>query len=264
MAVKSYADLKEKVLAMSSFFETSSGYPTTYGVTSGNWDGQGMSFGCLQLNLGTGSLQPYFNYMNTNYNQLCRDTFGTNYDEWNTMLGYTTANQVAWADGISVDGNGRVKGILNATWKPLFQALGETQPSIDKQIEMSASWLPNAEKFFNELGLWSRRGFALCWDISVQMGRLTSMNLIWNDFQNIDTTGKTREQIEIEKLNIILDRSTYHNRVTTANQQLVFDRNNMLITGSGSYYGTPFDMAQYDLEYEPAFEYTTLRGVNIG
>jgi hypothetical protein len=264
MAVKSYEDLKQKSLAMSSFFETSTGYPTTYGVTSGNWDLQGMSFGCLQVNFGQETLQPYFNYMNTSHNQLCRDIFGVYYDEWNTVLGYTTANQVAWADSISVYGNGREKGILNSTWKPLFQTLGETQPSIDKQIEMSARWIPDAERWFNQLGLWSRRGFALCWDISVQLGRLFPMNLIWNDFQNITTAGKTREQIEEEKLNIIVNRITYHNRVTDTNKQLVFDRKNMLITGTGSYYGTPFSMAQYDLEYEPAFEHNELGGLYIG
>jgi hypothetical protein len=264
MAVKSYEDLKTKVLGMSSFFETSTGYPTTYGVTAGNWDLAGMSFGCLQINFLSESLQPFFNYMNTNYNQLCRDIFGIYYDEWNTVLGYTTANQVAWADSISIDGNGREKGILNSTWRPLFQTLGETQPSIDKQIEMSAGWLPNARKWFDQLGLWSRRGFALCWDISVQLGRLFPMNLIWNDFQNIVTTGKSREQIEEEKLRIIVYRITYHNRVTLGNQQLVFDRKTMLIDGTGSYYGTPFTMGQYDLNYEPAFEYNELGGSYIG
>jgi hypothetical protein len=262
--VKSYEDLKQKVLAMSSFFETSTGYPTTYGVTSGNWDLQGMSFGCLQVNFGQGTLQPFFNYMNTNYNQLCRDIFGTYYTEWSNLLADTTANQVAWADARSVYGNGRDKGILNATWKPLFQALGETQPSIDKQIEMSVEWLPNTEKWFEQLGLWSRKGFALCWDISVHLGRLMPMNLIWNDFKNMVTTGKTREQIEEEKLRIITNRITYDNRVADTNKQLVFDRKTMLIDGTGSYYGTPFSMAQYDLEYEPAFEYNELGGLYIG
>ena len=86
MAVKSYADLKEKTIGMTGFFETSSGYPTCFGVTSGNHDGQGLSHGVLQFNLGTGSLQPLWNYLNTNYNQSCRDIFGANYTEWNNML----------------------------------------------------------------------------------------------------------------------------------------------------------------------------------
>jgi hypothetical protein len=28
----------------------------------------------------------------------------------------------------------------------------------------------------------------------------------------------------------------------------------MLVDGTGDYYGTPFDMTQYDLNYDPAFE----------
>ena len=70
--VKTYQDLKEKVLGMTAFFETSNTYPDCYGITAGNWDGAGISHGVLQYNFKAGSLQPLWNHMNNNYNDLCR------------------------------------------------------------------------------------------------------------------------------------------------------------------------------------------------
>jgi hypothetical protein len=251
--VKSYEDLREKTLAMTGFFETSNGYPTCYGITSGNHDGAGLSHGVLQFNFGTGSLQPLWSYLNTNHNQLCRDIFGTYYQEWANVLAMTTAEQVAWGDSISLGTTSEEKRQIDATWKAKFQALGETQASIEKQITYSTDWLPNAHKWFDTLGLYSRRGFALLWDISVQMGRLFSLNQIWADFQDIDPTGKTRAEIEEEKLRIICDRCAYDNRPSQYSQ-IVYDRKIMLVNGTGSYYGAPFDMSQYDLNYDPAFK----------
>ena len=260
--VKSYADLKEQTLAMTGFFETSSGYPTCYGVTSGNHDYQGLSHGVLQFNLGTGSLQPLWNYLNTNYNQMCRDIFGAYYTEWNNLLGMAKVDQVAWGDSISLGTTQEEKRQIDPTWKALFQTLGETPQSIEKQITYAESWRPNAEKWFKTLGLYSRRGFALVWDISVQMGRLFSLNQIYQDFKEIDPTGKTRAQIEEEKLRIICTRCAWDNRPSQYSQ-LTYDRKIMLVNGTGDYYGTPFTMAEYDLYYDAAFEGGILGGIPI-
>jgi len=251
--VKSYQDLKEKTLGMTGFFETSNGYPICYGITSGNHDDQGISHGVLQFNLGTGSLPPLWNYLNTNYNQMCMDIFGANYTEWANMLAMSTVNQVAWGESITDYARNADGYKIYVEWENLFQTLGETPQSIEKQITYAESWLPNAHKWFNTLGLYSRRGFALCWDISVQMGRLFSLNQIYQDFKEINPTGKTRAQIEEEKLRIICDRCSFDNRPSQYSQT-VWDRKIMLINGTGDYFGSPFIMAQYDLNYDPAFK----------
>ena len=87
------------------------------------------------------------------------------------------------------------------------------------------------------------------------MGRLMPLNLIWQDFLKIDPTGKTKEQIEEEKLYIIVERATYFNRDMTADTKtIVHNRKQMVVDGTGDYFGAPFSMPQYDLNYEPAFE----------
>lgn len=249
--VKSYQDLKEKTLAMTAFFETSNTYPECYGITAGNWDFQGLSHGVLQYNFGTGSLQPLWIFLNTNHNQLCRDVFGADYQEWADVLGKTEEEQVAWGDLISDSGTGKHTCIQ--PWKDYFMTLGTSQASIDKQIDMSQAWRANAEKWFANLGLYSRRGFALLWDISVQMGRLLPLNLIWDDFQNLDRIGKTKEQIEIEKLYLIVERCSFEeNKVTDAGiQSIVYNRKKAIVDGTSQ---VGFNIAQYDLDYDPAFK----------
>jgi hypothetical protein len=248
--MKSYADLRERTLAMTGFFETSSGYPQAYGTMGGNHDGMGCSYGVLQYNFGTGSLQPLLNYMNDNFNQMCRDIFGTDYAEFESVLAMTIPDQVSWGASIT---NPQNEYTILEPWKTHFMNLGTTQECIDKQVTYSEGWVPNAIKWFNTLGLYSRRGFALCWDISVQQGRLFSLNQIIADFNEIDPTGKTRAQIEEEKLRIICERTSWDNRPSQFSQT-VYDRKMMLINGTGDYFGATFDMAQYDLNYDPAFE----------
>lgn len=248
--VKSYQDLKEKTLGMTAFFETSNGYPECYGVTGGNHDGQGLSHGVLQYNFGTGSLQPLWQHMNTNHNQLCRDIFGTDYQTWADIIVDTTTDQIAWGESIT-DQTNEYRTI--EPWNTYFMELGTSQPSIDKQIDMSATWRTPAEKWFESLGLYSRRGFALLWDISVQMGRLFPQNLLYNDFKTITTTGKTRAEIEEEKLRIIVDRCcSGANRLTDPSLvTIVYNRKIAIVNGTST---QGFNIANYDLEYEPAFE----------
>jgi hypothetical protein len=259
-------DLKEKTLAMTSFFETSQGFPQCFGVTSGNHDQAGLSHGVLQFNFGTGSLPPLWSYLINTINSTCRSIFGTDYDEWeNVVLNLSTVDQVAWGESIT-DYARNVDGYkIQVKWENYFQTLGETQASIDKQTTYSENWRPNADRFFNTLGLWSRRGYALCWEISVQMGRLMPLNLIWQDFLKIDPTGKTRAQIEEEKLYIIVERATYFNRdMSTDTKTIVYNRKTMVVDGTGDYFGAPFSMGQYDLNYEPAFEKNVQRGLYLG
>ena len=247
--VKSKKDLEEKSLAMTAFFETSNGYPDCFGVTAGNWDGAGLSHGVLQYNFKTGSLQPLWNHMNNNHLDLCFEIFGAKHFEWEYYINADFAQQTTWCNEITDPNN---KHQTLQPWKDMFMQLGTSEPSIAKQIEMTSHWRTNAEKWFFNLGLYSRRGYALLWDISVQMGRLFPQNLILQDFRNINTTGKTREQIEKEKLIIIVNRcSNYENNInTTELNKIVYDRKIGIVNGTTT---AGFNIAQYDLEYEPAF-----------
>ena len=51
-------DLAARCLAITASFETGVGAPDCFCGISGDFDGQGISFGVLQWNFGQGSLQP--------------------------------------------------------------------------------------------------------------------------------------------------------------------------------------------------------------
>ena len=59
--------ITEKALGLTTFFETGKELTKAYGIVAGNFDGMGISFGCLQWNLGQGTLQPVLlNYFKQN------------------------------------------------------------------------------------------------------------------------------------------------------------------------------------------------------
>jgi hypothetical protein len=253
--VKSYEDLKEKSLGMTAFFETSNGYPECYGVTSPNWDGAGVSHGVLQFNFKTGNLQTLWNHMNNNYNDICRGIFGTDYTEWSNIINATLTAQQTFGNEIMDANNDH---LCIPPWDGYFMELGTHTASISKQVEMSGSYQATALKWFNNLGLFSRRGYALMFDISVQMGRYFPQNVCLHRFRQIVTTGKTKAQIEEEKLRIIVELcSNGNNRVfpTTALPtlpQIVYDRKIAIVNGTSN---QGFNIANYDLSLsEPAFK----------
>jgi hypothetical protein len=261
--VKSYQDLKEKSLGMTAFFETSNTYPDCYGITAGNWDGAGLSHGVLQYNFKTGSLQPLWNHLNTNYQQLCWDTFGAYYQEWADHINADFTTQTTWANSITDQAN---KHQCIEPWKSMFMNLGRSQPSIDKQIDMSASWHNNALKWFKNLGLYSRRGYALMFDISTQMGRFFPQNVCLHRFRQIDPTGKTRAQIEEEKLRIIVELCSNGNNRCFPTQtiptlpQIVYNRKIAIVDGTST---QGFDVSIYDVDYDPAFQGGVFSGYSI-
>ncbi|MBI5874898.1 MAG: peptidoglycan-binding protein, partial [Deltaproteobacteria bacterium] len=56
-----------KCLALTGAFETGAAIPDCFAGLSGDFDGQGMSFGVVQWNFGQNSLQPLFKDMFANY-----------------------------------------------------------------------------------------------------------------------------------------------------------------------------------------------------
>ena len=75
--------LVTKGLALTGSFETGRMPPECFAGLSGDFDGQGISFGALQWNFGKGSLQPLLLEMNTQYESILRDVFD---EEYQTLL----------------------------------------------------------------------------------------------------------------------------------------------------------------------------------
>lgn len=117
------------VLRVTAAYETS-GDP--YLQVTGNFDQQGLSFGPIQVNLGTGTLQELFRRLRARNEDLLRQCFDSDihYEEFQQVLDGPRTRALAWADARSI---GHQKQGIAQPWRGYLQAVG-SQPVF--QIEM--------------------------------------------------------------------------------------------------------------------------------
>src|SRR5713226_9197492 len=92
--------LDHQCLALTGAFETNHPPPDCFAGLSGDFDGQGISFGVLQWNLGQGSLQPLLREMDHAQPEILKQIFDEQYAELQAMLGASRDEQLTWARSI--------------------------------------------------------------------------------------------------------------------------------------------------------------------
>jgi hypothetical protein len=106
-------------IGVTAGFETS-GDP--YLQVTGNFDGAGLSFGPLQVNFKTGTLQELFRRFLARDENRLRACFGPLWTEWQRVMNLPSrTQQVAWADALS---RGASKANFEPSWKAALQAVG--------------------------------------------------------------------------------------------------------------------------------------------
>lgn len=260
--------LKDKALEFTSIeFETELAYPENYGKTAGNFDGQGISHGCIQFPLGWGTLQNIWKDLIATDATTVRNCFATqaDYDSWYDWLyNKTITQQIAHADSVWTDWANDSSGhTVKLPWRTYFRDLGVTSISIARQQEEAENpYHVNALKWFKDFALWTRRGYALIFDISVQNGSINPivngsevdvMGRIFDRFALLNTTGLTAEEIETEKMKIIVDERA---KEVSETWRLSYTERKSSIA-QGQFYLTTYGKwvytEPYNLILEPAF-----------
>jgi hypothetical protein len=75
-----------RCLALTGSFETNAPIPDCFAGLSGDFDGQGLSLGALQWNLGQGSLQPLLKEMGKKHPKILKEIFDEHYPSLRVML----------------------------------------------------------------------------------------------------------------------------------------------------------------------------------
>jgi hypothetical protein len=119
-----------RCMALTGSFETNNSLPDCFAGLSGDFDGQGISFGVLQWNLGQGSLQPLLRKIIKAEPEIVESIFAQNYEELNSMLAASKSKQLAWARSIQ-----NLEHILNEPWNGHFKTLGRQPLFQDVQVE---------------------------------------------------------------------------------------------------------------------------------
>jgi hypothetical protein len=231
--------LAQRCLALTGTFETAALAPACYAGLAGDFDGQGLSFGALQWNIGQGTLQPLFSTMVANHADVMSTLFGDNLASFQTMLSSPLAGQLAWARSIQDP----LHHTVSDPWKGLFRSLGLTPEFQAIQVQHAATIHDGALQLCQRFGVSTERALALMFDIRVQNGSISSATeaLIRADFAAIPASAAPMDA-EAAKLQSIA------NRVAEASKpQYVEDvrvRKLTIARGTGTVHGVVYDLDQ--------------------
>jgi len=232
-----YRPLDYRCLALTGSFETGARIPDCFAGLSGDFDGQGLSFGVCQWNFGQGSLQPLLKRMCTDYPEMARSIFHDSLGQLTAVLNAAKSEQLAFARAIQ----NPLKKTVNEPWCGMFKELGRTDEFQRIEADAANTLYKAARQLSVDYGLWSERAVALMFDIKVQNGSIRSavQEQILADFQGI-SPGLAEEAVEVSKLRIVANR-----RAEAAKAKWVEDvrmRKLCIANGGGAVHGIDYDL----------------------
>jgi len=228
-------DLSYRCLALTGAFETSQPPPDCFAGITGDFDGQAISFGTLQWNLGQGSLQPLLKKMDNKHPEVFEEIFHDHCSEFREILRAPYEQQMEWGRSIQ-DPN---RFIIREPWYGLFKSLGRNRKFQKIQEQAANSLHRSAKKLAEEYDLESERAVALMFDIKVQNGSIYPYvkEQILRDFDHLP-----EDAGEEERLIIVANR-----RAEASNPRWVEDVRNRKLTiarGEGTVHGMHYDLEE--------------------
>lgn len=228
-------DLSYRCLALTGAFETSQPPPDCFAGITGDFDGQAISFGTLQWNLGQGSLQPLLKKMDNKHPEVFEEIFHDHCSEFREILRAPNEQQMEWGRSIQ-DPN---RFIIREPWYGLFKSLGRNRKFQKIQEQAANSLHRAAKKLAKEYDLESERAVALMFDIKVQNGSIYPYvkEQILRDFDHLP-----EDAGEEERLVIVANR-----RAEASNPRWVEDVRNRKLTiarGEGTVHGMHYNLEE--------------------
>ena len=239
--------LAERCLALTGSFETSCGFPECFSGLAGNFDGEGISFGVLQWNLGQETLQPLLSEMLQAEPSTAAAIFQDHLSELEHMLQLPCDSQLKWA--LSIQNPNRAE--IFEPWKGFFEALGRTAPFQAIEMDHSERLFSRALDLSQEYDLTTERGVALLFDICVQNGGLGSETgaRIREDYDSIAANQSPAEE-QVARMQAIANRVAESSRPEFVED--VRTRKLTIANGTGSVHNVFYDLAeQFSIALSP-------------
>jgi hypothetical protein len=164
------APLVSRCLALTGSFETNLPVPECFAGLSGDFDGQGLSFGALQWCIGQGSLQVLLRDMVGKQPQRFDAIMGPSAAELRAVLGAPLDQQLQWAKSI-----GTSRGGIAEPWQGLFKTLGRDEAFQAIEVDHARKIYDSGLGLCRRFGLASERAVALMFDICVQNGGIDQL-----------------------------------------------------------------------------------------
>jgi hypothetical protein len=228
------AAVAERCLALTGSFETGSQPPDCFCGVAGDFDGQGISFGVLQWNLGQKTLQPLLEQAIEQHTDLCQSIFHESLDTIRALGTATLEEQLVFARSI------QNRGVVNEPWRGMLRTLGRTPEFRAIQSTAAAGLYRQAGSMCREYGLTSQRAVALMFDILTQNGAIGPIvkSQIMADFTQLPPAGAA--DTEVARMRIVANR-----RAASCRPQFVDDvrtRKLTIANGTGIVHGIPYDL----------------------
>jgi len=235
-------------LALTGAFETEAPVPECFAGLVGDFDGQGMSFGALQWNLGQGTLQPLLSAIDRVHPEVVDNVFGPHAAELRAMLASSRDDQISWARSIQ---DAR-RFVITEPWRGLFKTLGRREEFQGIEVDAARQIYQDAVTWCLTYGVKSQRAVALMFDIRVQNGSIASTTRaqIERDFATLESSDDA-DTLEVARLRVIANR-----RAEAATPRWVEDvraRKLTIANGVGTIHGAYYDLdGQYGISLRPA------------
>lgn len=238
--------LNYKCLALTGSFETGRGIPDCFAGVSGDFDGQGMSFGVLQWNFGQDSLQPLLRRMMDEHPDLVEEAFGEHYNVLLTALKSGKQKLMIFARSIQDP----VRHFIKEPWRGMFKSLGRVAELQDIQVKHAGELYKSALQLSRGYQLWSERAVALMFDIKVQNGSIGKLvkTQILQEFKNLPRD-IPEDKLEVQRMRIVANR-----RAEASNARWIEDvraRKLCCANGRGMVHGIEYDLkGQFGIRLE--------------
>lgn len=224
--------LLDRCLGLTSTFEGHG-----YTLAQGNFDGAGVTWGIIGFTLKGGELSKIVQDAFAKDPQLVRDCFGSGTDILLRVLSQPWSDQLAWADSVS---SGNSKTQLAEPFKSGFAKLG--QSSLGQQLQqqhVDADYFQPALHTAKAYGLTSELGTALCFDIHVQDGGISSAAGAQVRAQT--TPGMAERDVRVLIANAVADHANAAWREDVRTRKLT------VATGEGTVHGVHYVLKNWGL-----------------
>jgi peptidoglycan hydrolase-like protein with peptidoglycan-binding domain len=233
------ADLARRCLALTGAFETGTGVPDCFCGLSGDFDGQGISFGVLQWNFGQKSLQPLLEEMVAQHAAVATSIFGEHLDALQRALEADDEELMTFARSVQHP----VKHTIYEPWRGFAKALGRTPEFQQIQVKHASGMFQRALAMCRDYDLWSERAVALMFDIVTQNGSIKPVTKaqIRADI-NMLPSALAKQEREVRILESVANR-----RAEAANARWIDDvrrRKLCIARGEGVVHGIPYHLEE--------------------
>jgi Glycosyl hydrolase family 46 len=231
--------VRDRSLQLTAAFE---GHDFT--LAQGNFDGAGVTWGIIGFTLTNGSLSRVVLDVHSRKPALVQQAFGAKADQLLAVVRGSRAQQLAFADSISL---GASKSRLAEPWRSGFRRFGELEDVQAIQLDLAdRGYFRPALQTARALRLNSELGIALAFDIHVQNGSISSPAREQIRQQLAQHPVDHEREVRVIIANAVANQSRPEFREDVRSRKLT------IATGTGSVHGATYVLRNWGLADLPA------------